>query len=793
MQSTSVSWLRFVWFAISFCGFSRANPPEVLFTSPLAVAPGKSVEVNFHGNELADAVGLWTGFPGKANLLSADPTKNSSLAQFSIAVPDHVSVGVYGARLTTLRGVSAPVMILLDDLVSVQEEGEHRSVASAQELHPPTAVDGAGDGVSSDFYCFVGQAGQWYSIEVVASRLGYAFDPRVRVLDETGSEIAAADDSPGLNGDCHIRFQVNKTDKFFVEVVDAAYSSSARHKYRLRIGDFPLISTPYPLAINVDEQLSKAFANPKRFRAIGFCGVDDSPVPPSLVELNSLSSGSIVPIATRNHSSGGSAFAKLAVSALPNVGFVEHQPNGRLETALAVEVPASVHGIIREPNQTLYYKLNLSVGQRIKLRGITRSLGSPTDLFVKVLAPDGKLLVSNDDSGLDDAVVDFIAEQSGAYVFTAQETQCRFGSQFSFRIEVTSRLADFDLSSSADRVIVGQGGVGLMPIACQRHEYDGPIRLRIEDSSAPFRLEDNVIEAGMNSTLLQFIPDAQVQPGVLHMLRIVGESDSNGLKLSKYLNVVESVRKQYPSLPYPPVETCDRVAVAVALPLADFFGLRLASKEVLFPRVVGETYFTTFCTDRIHGFKDAIDLEVVGLPPGFKVSGHERPVGNSQNSEYRFALQGPKMSQTGSHEIEVRGTGTFQGQLKQVRLKGIPLHVVEPLIVSLEIVPAKHELGELTLRANAKRFVPRDGGDRKEIRCNWKTRPSWLTGPNTFVIGAGKNEAVVVMKRESKDGSSETADFTHAAVGQLAIVAETTVEGQPVKVESKPIEIERLP
>jgi len=774
-------WL--VVFASWVCTIGVASPPDVTFTTPLGVMPGKSNELIFHGKDLGEATQIWTPCATETRVVASEkPTEDAKAVQAILNVPDNIPVGIYAARLATRDGVSPAVLLMVDDLPSTNEAGKHQTRETAQEIATPIAVDGAGDGASHDYYCFDATAGQWFTIEVVSARLGYAFDARLRVFDEGGRDIVETDDTPGLSGDCRVRFQAAHTQRYFIEVGDAAFSSSARHKYRLRIGDFPLVTTTWPLGITA---VPLGVQDTKQDQpSLAFCQVADTPMPPT-ASVNWFSEQSpSVAIAARFRSGAGSCMARYTVSSLRNYVCPMDVANDSSEAALALEVPIAINHILRQAGRSHYYRLKLSSGKGWRFQGLTRSLGSPADIFLKVYAPDGQLLASGDDAGLDEATVDIQAKQDGEYLLVVQEINGRHGDECSYRIEVTEIQPGFDLSAKAERIIIGQGGVGLLPIECRRSGYKGPIRLEIVGPDAPFELENHVIAADKTATLLRLVPKGDLQPGDLRMIRIAGRGEADGQQLMEYVNVVDEIRAQRPALAYPPGEMWDWIAVGMARPLSEFFGLRLATSTIQFPRIVGEAYFTVFCTDRTEGFTDAIHLEAVDLPAGFSVSGHDKPVGNSKNSEYRFALSGPKDLTIGSHLVTIHATGTFQGQVKEVKIEDVPLQVIDPLILSLAIVPTDNQADpEVVLRATAKRFVARGGGDRKEIRCQWKSRPAWLQGADAFVIEAGKNEATLRLK-VAADAA------TNASKVPLVFAAVTSVQGQDVQVESEPLELE---
>ena len=757
-----------------------SNPPEITFTSPLAVAPGQTTVLHFYGKNLDGATHAWTGFPAETTFLSPEEASDNKSTRASVGVAGDVPVGIYAARIATSEGVSQAILMMVDDLPSIGEEPQNHSRKMAQPVHPPISVDGAGDGDKIDCFCVDASAGQWLTIEVVSSRLGYSLDAFLRVFDESGEEIATVDDTPGLSGDCRVRFQSPLKQRIFIEVCDSSYSSSARHQYRLRIGDFPSVTTTFPLACTIGEKGSSSFE--KIDFKLGFCSDDGAIVPPTSLKVAGLAESLSIPIAARFSDRGGAAIVRHAVSSLPNLNLEGSEPNDCKERAWVLKAPVAIDGVILGASDTFYYRIPLTAGSRRTIRSITRSLGSPSDLLMKVYAPDGTLLATYDDSGLDDATFELDAKIVGDYLLTVHEINRQYGPGYSFRFEVSSSQDGFELSAKEERVNIGKGGVGLLPIVCKRKGFKGPIELRIDDPDTPFRLENNVINAAENETLLKLFSRVDLPLGSLNTIQITGYGGNDGTIVMGKVSVVDKIRTQFPSMAYPPVELWNQIAVAIAQPLPDFFGLRLASDEALFPRVVGEMYFTVYCVNRIEGYTAAIHVEAMNLPNGFRTSGQDKPVGNSKNNEYRFELRGPADAPIGQHKISVRAIGDFRGQAKEVVISDVPFLVVDPLKVSLESSTEDSKRSEVSVRVHAKRYLSRAGGDQKEIHCRWKERPDWLVCPDSFVIDAGKKEATIRMS------VTENIDLP-AQIGKLVLIAETSILGKTVQVESDAFEV----
>ena len=111
----------------------------------------------------------------------------------------------------------------------------------------PVAVDGTCEPETFDFYKFNAAAGQRITCEVVARRLGYALDPAIRLLDATGKELAYSDDEPGIGADCRFAHTFAAAGTYTLEIRDIRYAGGPTHRYRMRIGNFPLSTTTFPM------------------------------------------------------------------------------------------------------------------------------------------------------------------------------------------------------------------------------------------------------------------------------------------------------------------------------------------------------------------------------------------------------------------------------------------------------------------------------------------------------------------------------------------------------------------
>src|SRR5207247_11195358 len=162
------------------------------------------------GEKLNGATALWTGFPAQVSRVSSDKTNGNTSGEvaFQLSVPKNVPIGIGAVQLATTNGVSNLHLIMIDDLPEVAESGTNKTIASAQELKLPVAVDGNCEELRFDYYKFKAKQGQRVSVEVVANRLGSPLDPVVRLLDASGKELVYCDDDPATASDSRFRFTI---------------------------------------------------------------------------------------------------------------------------------------------------------------------------------------------------------------------------------------------------------------------------------------------------------------------------------------------------------------------------------------------------------------------------------------------------------------------------------------------------------------------------------------------------------------------------------------------------------
>ncbi len=142
--------------------------------------------------------------------------------------------------------------------LAVADNGDNHSLEKAQSIDTLCAVDGTSDGSLSDFR-FHALAGQRIAIEIQAQRIGSTMDAVLRLLDASGKPIKTIDDE-AVCPDGRFSHTFAVEGDYVLEVFDSRFAAGGR--YRLRVGDFPIIDTPLPIAAALGSRVQCSFIGP---------------------------------------------------------------------------------------------------------------------------------------------------------------------------------------------------------------------------------------------------------------------------------------------------------------------------------------------------------------------------------------------------------------------------------------------------------------------------------------------------------------------------------------------------
>lgn len=739
-----------------------AQPPSIGYTDPLAVAPGKATDITLRGAALAAPTGVWCSFGGQIEVapgIEGNGTKADQVT-YRVTLPADIAPQVGAIRVATGQGISSLRLVMIDDLPTVADNGQNKSVETAQELTLPVAVDGASEAESFDFYKLNAHAGQRISIEVFSRRLGFPLDPVVRVLNSAGKELAYSDDEGGSGADCRLTHQFDADGAYLIEVRDIRYQGGGGHRYRMRVGDFPLVTTPVPLAARQGTTALVSAAGQAIERA-----------PRVTVSVPSAPPGGQIAVGFRYPDGAGSSFGTLVASQASEQ--IEFEPNDAAEQSSTLSLPGAVSGRFLAPKDRDFYQFDVAAGQRWVFAGRTRQLGSPTDLYLRLYKADGALLAEADDNGADEGQINHTFAEAGTYRLMVEDLHHRGGADQSYRIEATPYQPGFALSVEGDKFDVPQGGVFVAKVTATRFDYNGPITLSLENGDG-IALANNVIPEGKNEVVIQATAGAGLEPGHWRTVAVAGHAKIGDKDFSARAENTAALKGLFSGFPYPPEPLVGSLGIGVGPVFPDFFKLSVAEGAIRLPQLVGTATFTVKA-EKLNGFNDAIALSVEGLPP--EITADVKPI-EKDKAEQQITLKGPASLVEGEMRIRLVGTAAHQNQPKRVVLDQIPLRVTPPLVVTVELSGAVKAGDKLKAKVRA----ARDGGATEAIALEWKNLPLGVTAPTGVTIPAGQNELDLEL--------ATAANSMVGAVENVLVIASTKVQGRDIAVESAPAKLE---
>ncbi|HEX3871945.1 MAG TPA: PPC domain-containing protein [Pirellulales bacterium] len=508
------------------------------------------VEVAVSGKNLAQA-SLWTNLRPSPTIEPADDGKNKDTRKFKLRPAPDTPLGIYALRLMGPAGLSNVALFMVDDLSTLRESGEHASQSEAQDIPLSIAIEGAAEREASDFFSFTADADQRVSIEVVARRFGSPMDPMLRVLDERGRELAFADDDASTGADPRVSFVPPKAGRYWIEVRDSRYDGGKEHRYRLRVGNFPLVSAAYPLAVN-----------PKNHEFPNLVSSKREPMEFLVSQLPELNEQGEHTLRAQFLPTLPSSLVRILVSD----GFeqLEAEPNDARDSATPIETTGAINGCLQTLRDRDYYRIALKRDRRIVLTSTTRSLGAPTHLRLRLFDPHDKLVADADDEGIDEPSLAHVAAVDGEYRLLVEELFGQGGPDHVYRLELCVASSDFALSAETDRYNASPGESFTVKVSANRSRFKGPINLILRgDNVSDWKLSDETIAEGKNETSLKITLPKRYEVGDVVPFEVLGTATIDKRPVSIAVSVLSPLREELNGLRWPPSDLTHALWVGV--------------------------------------------------------------------------------------------------------------------------------------------------------------------------------------------------------------------------------------
>jgi WD40 repeat protein len=248
----------------------------------------------------------------------------------------------------------------------VNEAGSSDSARVAQLVTLPVtvvgAVDRAGD---ADFFRFEAKAGDQIGVEALAP--GSKLDP-VLVLTDAGGTVLA-------EGTSALGYCTSKAGSYSVGVRDRDYRGGADFTYRLSVGDVPVVTGVFPLAVQRG-RTTEVHVEGVNLPAGAGLHVKVTVPGDSVV-------GSRVPVPLPDMKGKPLGTPSVTVSEFPSV-VIDPAAGADLR------VPGSADGIFTKSAQAQSARFAAKKGERLVVEVLARRAGSPVDPVIEILDPLGK-------------------------------------------------------------------------------------------------------------------------------------------------------------------------------------------------------------------------------------------------------------------------------------------------------------------------------------------------------------------------------------------------------------------
>ena len=745
-----------------------ANPQAttVNHLSPSGGQPGKPLDLLVTGTNLANPTGVAIGFPAKVTIPTEGKNgQDATKFKVRIDVPADTSIGWYPFRVATLKGVSNLRILCIDDLPTEMSNAGNRSKATAQAISVPSVVVGSVATEQGDYYQFTVKAGQRLSFDCLARRLGSLIDAQMTVYDaKSMRELAYDNDSPGCQTDPRIRYTFKEAGTYLVEVKDVLNRGGADYFYRLRIGDFPLATTPIPMAAKRGAKTKVNFAGPA---VDGIAPVEvDVPTDPAV---------DIVWVAPKSAAGLHGWPVPLAVSDHDEA--VEQEPNNDPKSASRIAVPGGITGRFQQADDLDFYVFAAKKGQKLSIEAHTLEYYSPTLVYLilrnaKTGAEVAKSTPQTPPPG--DQRIDFTAADDGDFVLEVQHLHFAHGPNESYRITIRPPSADFVLTLPNDRFDAAPGGMAAIPVQVVRKGYAGPIELTAK--GPPGFSGSATIKAGQSAGVILIAAKADVPMGA-YQLSVVGTATIEAKTVVQVASAKALVVQALNGLPYPPMHLQNIVALAVKEKAPFSLAVKMDPPE----GIPGGKANVIITATRDPGFDDEITLTPpTGLPATIPPPKTIAAIGKGK-TETSFPLDLNAKTPMGEYFVLLSARTKFQG--KEVSSVAPPLMLVLGLPFDLQVEPATVSLkpGE---KAKLKITAIRKGGYKGPIALDVRKLPANVNAAKT-TIAADKTTAEVEISADAKAAPAEVAGVDVAGTATALNNLQTASPAFTVRVQKK--------
>ncbi len=464
-----------------------AAQPLITDLQPRGTQKGRPFTLTLIGRDLGEGARIESTLPATFTPLGLDKSIEKGVmgASFLVEPTGDPPVGVYPVRVVTPYGISNVQLFSIGTFPELTEDesrpgalpNSNDTIEAAQPLPPgPLTVNGKLKGPERDIYRISAKAGEKRVIEVEARRCGSAIDPVLELQDASGKVLARSEDAPLLGLDARLEFTFPREGYYYIVLHDARFSTQAANFYRLKMGSYGYPQEVFPLGGRRGESVQVSLG-PQKITA------DLRNLSPDVRQI----------------------FINLPDNpALPVPFAVGDAPEVVAPVTDALSVPITINGRLSKPGEVDRYTIQATPGELLFFRIQARELGtSKLMAVVSVFDAKGVKLGQAGDEPLSEDVYNVnqsrtagdpevrVQVPADAHMVTVavEDLARRGGPAYGYRLLVRKGGPDFRVILNTAYVNIPAGGSASVPVAIERHGFDGDVRLRVANAPKGLRVE----------------------------------------------------------------------------------------------------------------------------------------------------------------------------------------------------------------------------------------------------------------------------------------------------------------
>lgn len=512
--------------------------PMLSRVAPCGGKAGTTVEVTLFGNHLEEVKSLQFSQAGfKATLIPPPPPKDPKKPtppgppKLNIEIPANMKAGSYEVRAVGKWGVTNPRIFVVSNLNEIAEKETNNDVAQAQAIEMNTVINGViQQNIDIDYFSFQGKKGQRILLHCAAFSIDSRLTPLLQLYNSDGKLLAT--NTRYSNRDALLDATLPEDGGYLVRLGEFTHQfGSNDYFYRLTVSQTPWIDAVFPPVVAPGKPanvtlVGRNLPGGKTDPTMTIDGqtletlqvnIPAQPADPTGLNIED-------PMMPRTASVDGFQYqikngAGVSNSVLLSYAMApiikDNGDNNTSEKAQAIPLPVDVCGRIEKKRDKDRYVFEAKKGDVWIIEGIADRLGSPVDLYFRIVRLDNKQTIGEYDDNpniptqagevftrTEDPETKFTAPVDGKYeiLVSSRTAGISAGPKHIYRISIRKEKPDYRLllvgntDGSAGGLTLRQGSHQDLQVVCLRQDgFNGEVKLQVEGLPAGVTCPPQVI------------------------------------------------------------------------------------------------------------------------------------------------------------------------------------------------------------------------------------------------------------------------------------------------------------